>query len=323
MAIPSSSTINWDSLTSITREKILPGIEDAISKDNLLFRRLWGKAERLDGAKDIEKVIRYGLSTQGGWYSGLDELHTGKDETRTRAIWNWRQVEQAITFSNIDIAKNGGSASVFKLLAEDMEDARLSIKDKIGEALFTAQSGDAIDSLVDATDDGTLGDSYGNISRDTYSWWGGQYNGTGGALSLSMMATEYDLCTNGNEKPTLIVTDKTTWSAYEALLAPQIRINLTQSGYPKVDGGFQALMFRDTPIIADEYCTSGYMYFLNEKHLKVVTLKHPKYPTDKMGFTVTDLKEPTNQDGQIGHILWWGNVICTNPKYQGVIRNIS
>ena len=71
MAIPSSSTIAWDSLTSITREKILPGIEDAISNDNALFRRLWGKAQRMDGGRTIEKVIRYALSTQGGWYAGL------------------------------------------------------------------------------------------------------------------------------------------------------------------------------------------------------------------------------------------------------------
>ena len=71
MAIPSSSTVSWDSITSITREKVLPGIEDQIMTDNVLFRRLWGKAERLDGGKDIEKVVKYALSTQGGWYSGL------------------------------------------------------------------------------------------------------------------------------------------------------------------------------------------------------------------------------------------------------------
>lgn len=323
MAIPSSSTINWDSLTSITREKILPGIEDSISRDNALFGRLFGKAERLDGGRTIDQNVRYAISTQGGFYSGLDELHTGKDETRTRAIFNWRQLEQAITFSNIDIAKNGGSASVLKLLAEDMEDARISIKDKLGTSMYTAQTGDAIDSLVNATDDGTLADTYGNINRDTYTWWQGQYNATGGALSLSMLATEFDLCTNGSIVPTLMITDKTTWSAYEALLQPQVRIQLSAGGYPKIDGGFNSMLFRGTPLIVDEYCTSGYMYFLNEKGIKVYTLRHPKHPTDKMGFTVTDLKEPTNQDGQIGHILWWGNMICTNPRYQGVIRSIT
>jgi len=323
MAIPSSSTIAWDSLTSITREKILPGIEDAISKDNALFQRLFAKGERVDGGRTIEKIIRYALSTQGGWYEGLDDLHTGKDETRTRAIWNWRELEQAITFSNIDIAKNGGAAGVLKLLAEDMEDARLGIKDKLGTALYTKQTGKAMDSLVDAADDKTNVATYGNINRTNYTWWAGQYNGTGGVLSLSMLATEYDLCANGANVPSLLVTDKTTWSAYEALLTPQVRIQLQAGGYPKIDGGFNSMLFRGTNIITDEYCTSGYIYYLNEKFLKVYTLKHPKYPTDKMGFSVTDLKEPINQDGQIGHILFWGDLICTNPRFQGVIRNVT
>ncbi len=167
MAIPSSSTVSWDSFTSITREKVLPGIEDQIANDNVLFRRLWGKAERLDGGKDIEKVVKYALSTQGGFYSGLDTLSTGKDETRTRAIWTWKQAQQALTFSNIDIAKNGGSAAVFSMLAEDSSEAADSMNERIGTALYTAQTGDAIDSLVDATDDGTNSSTYGNINRST------------------------------------------------------------------------------------------------------------------------------------------------------------
>jgi len=54
-----------------------------------------------------------------------------------------------------------------------------------------------------------------------------------------------------------------------------------------------------------------------------VTLKHPKYPTDKMGFSVTTLREPTDQDGQVGYILWYGDLIATQPRRQGVIRNIT
>ena len=62
---------DYNNLTAITRSKILPGIEDQITVDMPLFRRLWGKAKRLDGGHRIEKVVKYALSTQGGWYSGL------------------------------------------------------------------------------------------------------------------------------------------------------------------------------------------------------------------------------------------------------------
>lgn len=62
---------DWNQITSITREKILPNIIDQIKKDMPLFSRLWGKATRLDGGQRIEQVVRYKNSTQGGWYTGL------------------------------------------------------------------------------------------------------------------------------------------------------------------------------------------------------------------------------------------------------------
>ena len=56
------------------------------------------------------------------------------------------------------------------------------------------------------------------------------------------------------------------------------------------------MMFRNTPLIADEYSTDGYMLFLNEDFLKFVHMKHPKHPTDKRGFTYVPLKEGIDQD---------------------------
>ena len=149
-----ASPVDWDNVTAITRSKILPGIECQITKDMPLFRRLWRAAKRQDGGTRIEKVVRYALSTQGGWYSGLDTLDTAQEQTRTRAFWNWRQAHQPIVVTNIDLARNGGAEAVFKLLAEDTTDAEVSLKDKFGTALYTAQAGDAMESLVDACDDG-------------------------------------------------------------------------------------------------------------------------------------------------------------------------
>jgi len=83
------------------------------------------------------------------------------------------------------------------------------------------------------------------------------------------------------------------------------------------------MMYKGTPMIADEYCTSGYLYFLNEKYLKVVYLSHPDYPTDKKGFATTKLREPTDQDGKVGYILSYLNFICTQPRKEGVIRSVS
>ena len=137
------------------------------------------------------------------------------------------------------------------------------------------------------------------------------------------MAATFDAVKSGSDVPTLIVTHESEWTSYEALLQPQVRYQFATAGYPKIDGGFLSMMFRGTPVIADEYCTDGYMYFLNERYLKFVTLKHPDYPTDGRGFTVTKMREPTDQDGKVGYILWYGNLICTQPRRQGVDRGIT
>jgi len=198
------------------------------------------------------------------------------------------------------------------------------MKDRFGDDMYTIQTGAKINSLVDMCDDGTnVTGNYGAIDMGDYSWWQGQYNGTGGALSLSMLATEYDLCKSGSDKPTLMPTTETIWSAYEGLLQPQVRYNFNTQGYPKIDGGFTALYFRDTPMIADEKCTSGYLYFLNEKYINLIYMSHPDFPTDKMGFAVSPMRVPTDQDGKVAYIFWYGNLICVKPKRQGVIRSVS
>jgi hypothetical protein len=140
---------------------------------------------------------------------------------------------------------------------------------------------------------------------------------------LSDLATMFDSCKSGQDTPTIIVTTETVWSAYEALLQPQVRFQSEASGYNSGDGGMKALSFRGVPMISDEYCTSGYVYFINEKYLKLYFMKHPKHPTDGKGFTVTPLREPVNQDGQVGFIFWYGNMINTQPRRSGVLRGVT
>lgn len=41
---------------------------------------------------------------------------------------------------------------------------------------------------------------------------------------------------------------------------------------------------------------------------------HPQHPTDKSGFTVTPMREPGDQDGQVGFILLYGQMVQTRPS---------
>jgi hypothetical protein len=98
-------------------------------------------------------------------------------------------------------------------------------------------------------------------------------------------------------------------------LQAQVRFN----GPVSLDGSSTEIMYRKTPIISDDYCATGKIWFLNEKYLKMFTLKHSKYPTDKRGFAQSPFVVPTNQDGQIAYILIYLNLVDMQCRRQGVL----
>lgn len=314
---------DYGRLTSITRGLVLPKIIDQIGDDHPLFDKLINKAKLETKGTQIEQAVKYRHNSQGGSYAGLDPLDTAQEITRTKAIFPWKQMYQPIVINNIELAKNGGSnAEVANLMETEMEEAKDSLTDKFCSKLFldgTGNDGKDIDGLVAMVDDSTNVDVYGGITRSTYTWFKSNYTASVGALTLADMATMHDSCSNGNDQPDLIVTTKTVRSFYEALLEAQIRFEVGG----KLDGGSLNVSFRGVEIIADEYCTAGYMYFLNMKKLKTKTLAHPDFPTDSRGFSVSEMQQPTNQDGKVGFIFWYGNFYNQEPRKSGVLRGIT
>lgn len=319
---------DFDNLTSITRERVLPKIIDQIGKDHPLLGRFFNSAKQWNGGTTIQIPVKYRHNAQGGSYSGLELLDTGQEATRTRAKFEVKQEYQPIVLSNIDLAKNGGGddTKIADLMGTEMEEAHTSIEDKFGTQIFgdgTGNGGKNLDGLIAAVDDSTNIDTYGDIVRSTYTWWKANYTASVGSLMLSDLATMYSSCKSGNDTPSILVTSETVWDAYEAILQSQVRYQSTDGNAVSADGGMKALSFRLTPMIADEYCTAGYIYFLNEKYLNLYYMNHPKHSTDSRGFTVTPMREPTNQDGQVGFILWYGNLINSMPRRSGVLRGVT
>jgi hypothetical protein len=316
---------DWDQLTSITREKVLPRIEDQIGEDHPFLGRLWDNMKLWNGGRRLEIPVKYKHNSQGGSYSGLDVLDTGQEQTRTRAYFNIKQIYQPIVIANIDLAKNGGEGQVADLMEAEMEEAKESLTDKLCTQLFsdgTGNGGKDITGLKAAIQDGTVSASYGDITLATYTWFKANYTASVGSLQLSDMATMFDSCASGSDTPSIIVTTKTIRSAYEALLQAQVRFTMTD-GKVAADGGITDLAFRTVPVIADEYCTSGDMYFINEKYLTLYYMKHPKFPTDKKGFAMSPMREPVDQDGEVAFIFSYLQLVNRQPRKSGRLAGVT
>jgi len=309
---------DWDNLTSITREKVMPKIVDQIGLDQPLLKRFFDSAVLLAGGNYLDVPVKYRFNSQGGSYAGLETLSTNQEQTRTRARFSIKQVYQSIVLSNIDIAKNGGNdaTKIADIMSTEMEEARESLKDKFCSQLFGDGTGNGnkdITGLKAAIDDGTVVDNYGGIVRTSYTWWKSQLTTSFGSVTLGKLATIFDLAKSGADVPSIIVTTEVLWSAFEALLQTQVRFT-SNGGSVSADGGLGKISFRGVEIIADEYCPAGEIYLINEKYVKMFYMNHPKHPTDSNGLAMSPLREPVDQDGQVGYILFYGNIYNTQPR---------
>lgn len=330
--------LDYDKLTSITRDEFIPKVVDNILDSDPLFMRMLRKAEKGTG-RGIVQPIKYAKNEAGGWYSKYDKFKTNEDETRTAARFDWKYAYQSIVLNGPDKAQNKGKEGIIDLVKQEMEEAETDMKDKMITSLYsdgTGSSSKEMTGLGAAVDDGTSIDSYGGIARTSYSWWASYKATSVGALTLDALATAYTGVSSGKDVPTIMVTTEDIWNSFEALQEPKQRFNIMMDGYATMDkdgvgkgkelgadAGFKTLFFRGTPIVSSEYCTSGYLYLLNEKYLKFKVLPNAKYKSDKFGFCMTDMKEPIDQDGEVAQMLWYGNLVGSQCRRQGVMQDVS
>ena len=197
-------SLNYDSLSALTKDKFLPILIDNIFNSNVLTLKLLKDAEKLDGGKKIITPIEYGTNSAQGFFSGYDVLDTTPSDPITAAEWDWKQAYASITISGEEELKNSGDSAVLSLLKSKMRNAEKSLKDLFGTKLFggsTAPGAKEISSLTgfgtisntghndDALYDNPAGTStfhaggnvdnciigynrsLGGINSDDYSWW--------------------------------------------------------------------------------------------------------------------------------------------------------
>jgi hypothetical protein len=244
-------------------------------------------------------------------------------------------------------------------MASDAQDMAADV----ASAFHTVQAGNAFLSLIDAVDDTSLGAAtYGGLARATYGI-SGNYTATVGNLTLATMDTTFNNCTHGPNMPTLLLCTKSVWAYFHKLAIPTTSMQAASTaltGYPQFVGatangvpnivapgtklsaglGFNSLYFRGTPLIADENAPTGYCYFLNTRKIAFYGLKSTKegYKTVQFnepsldsvysvpsvtGFAFSGFNTPVDQYGSVGHFVLMGNLICEDPRCQGLLGGIT
>jgi hypothetical protein len=264
----------------------------------------------------------YGKNTTAGSYSGYDPLDTTPQTGIDAAEYNWKQYAVSITISGEEERKNAGSKTrIINLLEAKTKQAELSLQESLGEGLFSDGTANGSKQLTGFKAMAAASGTYGGIASGSYAWWQAYVNASLTTLTIAAMRVGYNTCSvGGRDTPDMVVTTQAVYQFYEALLTNfngNVSFFTPSEDQKKLgDAGFQSLGFKGRPVVWDELCTAGYMYFLNTKHMKLVVHSDANFKT-------TPFVKPENQDAKVAQVLFMGNLTCDRRQSFGVMYTIA
>jgi hypothetical protein len=301
---------NFDALLTTTLANYRDQLTDNIftARPLTYFLQDKGRIRMLNGGTKIVEPLIYAESGTVKSYSGYDSIALTAQGGITAAEYDWKQYAASIAISGIEEAKNNGEQEIINLLEAKIMQAEESMREGFNRMFYADGTGNSgkdwngLGNIVEAS--GTVG----GINRATTGneYWRSYEENTATALTLAQLATGYNSVSVGNDHPDMVLTTQTLFEKYEALLQPQLRYTDTKTA----DAGFQNLLFKAAPVVYDEHCTAGVVYFLNSKYLTLVG-------HSAKWFAQTEFVRPEDLDARYALIMCYGNLTCRNAAKQG------
>ena len=304
------SNPNFDALLSTTLANYRDQLTDNIftARPLTYFLQDKGRIRMLNGGTKIVEPLIYAESSTVASYSGYDSIALTSQGGITAAEYDWKQYAASIAISGIEEAKNNGEQEIINLLEAKIMQAEESMREGFNRMFYADGTGNSgkdwngLGNIVEAS--GTVGGINRATSGNEY--WRSYEENTATALTLAQLATGYNSVSVGNDHPDMVLTTQTLFEKYEALLQPQLRYTDTKTA----DAGFQNLLFKAAPVVYDEHCTAGVVYFLNSKYLTLVG-------HSSKWFAQTAFVRPEDLDARYALIMCYGNLTCRNAAKQG------
>ena len=341
-------------VTTTTQDKLVPKVVDTILNSNVFATRVLTKAKKYVGER-MKFPVKYQKGVSGTSFAGFDTFSTSASTTRVNLEFVPKFYETNVALPLDEISANATEEGVINLAKLEMASRAQDMADDIGTLFYGDGTGNGSKDFLGLeaiVDDGTNAATYGSLTRATYTTLNSTVTASGGTISLAKMSTLYNAAASGSQKPTLGLTTEAIFNFYESLLQPQEQIAKSVSmmkgggdrGLNSGDGlvggtGFTGLYFKGFPILADEKCTSGVLYFVNEDFidwyaLPVAMTQPAKYRSQSiegndyssvegLGFSWSDWIKPTNAAAVVGHFYLGGELISQNPKRHAKLTGIT
>lgn len=268
-----------------------------------------------DGGASIIRPVMYAKNSTASFYESDDIIDTTIQDNFTAAQFQWRQAAASVSIPGRIDRQNAGSSEMVNYVNAEIQAAELSIKDKIGEKLWAAsQLGKNITPLPAIV---STSGSVGDISGTTSSWWQSKVAtsvGSFAANGLSQLRTVWNALSVRNPigGPDALISDQTSFEAYEATLVPAVRFSDAKMG----DLGFLNYTYKGSPWTFDPNATSGAIYMLHSPSLELIV-------NEGTSFVLSEWVKPAAQDLKVAQVLWMGELGTRNRRKLGSLTGVT
>ena len=318
-----STTVNWDTIRSITHPKVSQKIADNITgKIPLLyFLDRMGNKEYEEGGFNYMLPVFKELST-AQFYNGQTVLSSNEADPFTTAIYERKQVSVPIVATGTKMLQNSGSnpEAIVNYMTAIVEAAEESMKNAMAgsaNGVFSSngESDLGITGLQNIVSTTPSSGTTGGLDRSTYTFWQNQYTTSATNFSTSGRSafdTAFYSCVRGDESPTIIVTTQAAYINLNRVLTGTVQYNQPSPKVAYGDLSFEHIYWHGVPVMFDSNCPANSAYFLNLKYLKLMVHK-------ERDMVFRDWITPNDQDSLVARMYWAGNLVCSNVSRQGLV----
>ncbi len=317
MSFPNVSDIIATTIES--RSKV---IADNVSKNNAILTQLskGGRIKTVSGGSVIYQELSFAQNGNAGWYSGYDLLPVAAQDVLSAAQFDFKQFAVPVVISGLEMLQNAGKEQMIDLLEGRVGVAEATMANFICDGLYgdgTGSSGKEITGLLaalPATVPASQTDTYGGISRTTWSFWRSKYTATTATAAnvQGLFNAMWASLVRGSDRPDLIMVDSLMWAIYLQSLQAQQRF----TGTDTAKLGFPSVMYMDCPVVLDGgiggFMDASSALFLNTKYIHF----RPHAQRNMVPLS-PNRRYAVNQDAEVQILAWAGNLTCSGAQFQG------
>ncbi len=354
-----SFTFPWNTVNTLVGDTIDKTLREQVYKSNALLLRLSAKQKSFSGGRTLQIPLVWKTEGNGQWFAGADILDTTIKDTVTMAVCTPKSFDVPISITWDDEKTVQGPTQLKSLLETKLELAKNTAQSLIAQDLYNDGSDFKRMTGLQYIFKDFTGGAPGVLPAQTYLGFArqGRYDGSGGGTQTNNWwihqgddtaytdaangAGGFDPLTDGQVRsvlgkmwakigraagsakvPTLIVSNWGSFTVYGNSLMSQDRRNYPQQDGKLAESGYDNLKYKRATWLVDEYApltvASGleHIYFINEDTLQLRV-------HEDANFAFEPFRKPHNQMARVGFILWRGEMVCREPRANGVMSSVT